>query len=87
MTTYVVSYDLIKTKDYAKITAAIEAYGNWCKPLESFYVIETFQTSIQVRDNLQRFIDGDDRLLVIQCDLNNWASLNLSDKVNKWMGG
>lgn len=87
MTTYVVSYDLIKVKDYARITAAIEAYGNWCKPLESLYIIETTQTCTQVRDRLQGFIDSDDRLLVIQCDLNNWASLNLSSEVNQWMGG
>ncbi|MFA9204792.1 MAG: hypothetical protein ACEQSD_12395 [Flavobacteriales bacterium] len=87
MTTYVVSYDLIKNKDYTKITEAIKAYGNWCNPLESFYIIETALTSAQVLDNLKKFIDSDDQLLVVQCDLNHWTSINLSKAVTDWMGG
>ena len=85
MTAYVVSYDLVKTRDYTKIINAIKAYGNWCKPLESFYIIETHQTVIQVRDNLRRFIDSDDRLLVIQCDLGVWGSVNVPKDVTDWM--
>lgn len=88
MAFYAVSYDLHKGRDYAKIRRGIEALsGNWCKPLESVYVVESLKSALQVRDFLKGYIDNDDSLFVVETKIPlNWAARNIPDECVKWLG-
>ncbi|MFC2973243.1 hypothetical protein ACFOJE_13595 [Azotobacter bryophylli] len=61
---YQITYDLRKQRDYQSLHARIKAYGAWCRPLESTWIISTPQSAAQVRDNLKAVMDRDDGLLV-----------------------
>lgn len=87
MKTYLISYDLIRpetSSGYVNLINAIKSAGNWAKPLESLWLIKSNLTSVQIRDALIKFIDSNDKLLVIEV-VNDWASFWLTDAVIKWM--
>lgn len=66
MAYYVVTYDLLKGKDYKKLTAALEQLDA-AKVALSVWLLERYQTTaFGLRDYLMQFIDNDDRLVVIE---------------------
>jgi hypothetical protein len=89
MKTYLVGYDLDKPgQDYNDLIKAIKALGSWWHCLDSTWIIKTDWSAIQIRDNLQKHIDSNDKLLVVllsgegawvgfdsQC--SNWLKDNL----------
>ncbi|WP_026470011.1 CRISPR-associated endonuclease Cas2 [Alkanindiges illinoisensis] len=87
MAAYLVSYDLIKDKDYSELIDAIKAYPNWAKPLKSVFIIISQTTASQIRDNLKTHIDADDEILVVKLstDASNWATYGISKEVTDWM--
>lgn len=89
MNVLMVSYDLIKDRDYRKLIGAIQQYSNHKRILLSQWAIITNHTAAQVRDYLQQYVDYDDRLLVIRiatpaawknlpADVSEWLQRNLS---------
>ena len=67
MNTYIVSYDLrTPGKNYSDLIAALKTYSNWMHALDSFWVIRSALTAVQVRDQLARHIDTNDKLIVVQ---------------------
>lgn len=85
MTTYIVSYDLIKEKDYPKLIEELEKYES-CKPLLSVWVIVTEQSAVEIRDHLKNFIDENDKLLVVQVTspgVGAWRKLGSS--ISEWL--
>lgn len=86
MSNFIISYDLIKTKDYTKLIEEIKKYPNWCKPLLSVWVISSSQSPSEIRDNLRRYMDSDDKLLVLKlATVGEGAWSNLPDDVAKWL--
>lgn len=74
---FTVSYDLLKPgQDYTSLIARLKALGA-VKVLLSQWMLTGNFTAAQLRDDLKRFIDVDDRLLVI--DVTNgqmaWTTL------------
>lgn len=62
---HMISYDLIKRKNYPELIAALEAYPYWhC--LGSTWIIKTDESCKAVRDSLLAHIDEDDKLLVVK---------------------
>jgi hypothetical protein len=85
MRSYLISYDLKQpVRDYPRISKAIMAYGYYCKVLESTWIIRTQQTAAQVRDNLQRHVDANDRIAVVGLT-GEWASYNLPADAASWL--
>jgi len=84
MKVYQISYDLRKQRDYDPLYERIKAYGNWCHPLESTWVITTTQSAAQIRDYLAGVMDQDDGLLVTRLQ-GEAAWRNLDDKVSSWL--
>lgn len=85
MNTYLVSYDLIAPgQKYKVLGDLLRSFPNWAKVLESTWVIKTPWTAAQVRDRLQREVDGNDKLLVITVS-RDAAWFNLPDDVSKWL--
>ncbi|MGB3252268.1 CRISPR-associated protein Cas2 [Buttiauxella gaviniae] len=90
MTTYLISYDLIKNKDYSSLIEKIKSYGTWAKVLESTWIVSSNKSAIAVRDDILSVMDDDDRVFVIkttnyaawrhvQCS-NDWLIEHLSDE-------
>ena len=86
MKTFLISYDLTnKTMfDYSRLITYIKSFSNWAKPLESLWLVKTNLTSAQLRDELRKVVDANDKILVIEIT-NNWASFNISKEVTDWM--
>lgn len=77
MTVYQIDYDLRKQRNYAALYERIKSYPQYCKALESTWVIATNQSAVQVRDYLLAVIDADDGLLVTRLQGEAaWAGLS-----------
>lgn len=76
MATYIISYDLkAPGKNYNDLITALESYGTYWHNLGSTWCIVTNKTATEVRDHLTRYMDANDRLLVV-----------LSGGVGAWKG-
>ncbi len=86
MVCYIISYDLVKDKNYEKLYEAIKSFG-WAKITESTWAIITDKSAKELRDHLTKFIDSNDRLFVIKSGVeaawrnvicnNEWLKTNL----------
>lgn len=87
MKTYIISYDLLKKNiyDYSKLIEYIKTYGNWAKPLESFWLIKTHKEISTVRDELLTKVSSGDKLLVMDVTGTGWATSSISKEVTEWM--
>lgn len=88
MNSILISYDLNgheSSSDYKKLIDRIKTYPNWCKPLESFWIVKTESGAAGVRDMLKQLIDSDDELLTINVTGNAWASYGLPSKITDWL--
>lgn len=81
---YLVTYDLVKRKDYPDLIGALQKYPYWhC--LGSVWIIKSDNTSVQIRDQLLPHIDADDKLIVLK--LTGEAAWTLSFPANcqEWL--
>ena len=88
MKTYLISYDLgvpETSEDYKSLIAYIKSYGTWAKPLYSEWLIRTDKTCAQVRDEIGKQTDSNDKVLVIDVTGTAWASNHLDKEVTDWM--
>jgi len=64
---YIITYDLCAPgRNYDALYAAIKSYGTWGKLTESAWVVVSSHSSVDIRDYLLKFIDGNDRLGVFR---------------------
>ena len=74
-TLYYLSYDLIKRKDYQTLYAELEKFRAK-RVLESVWCFKYEDNNTEaLRDYFTKFIDNDDRILVIKSA--HWAGKNL----------
>ena len=65
MSSKIIEYDLKQPgRDYEALYAAIKSYGTWAHVTESTWFIKTNESCVQVRDNLLKQMDSNDRLFV-----------------------
>ena len=81
---YLLSYDLLKPgQDYEKLydeLASMDAQ----RVLQSQWVFRRFKTSATgLRDHYRQFIDGNDRLLIVAIDSDDWSGWNLINKISE----
>ncbi len=85
---FIISYDLCSpNRNYSQLYSAIKSYGTWGRLTESTWAIVTDATVVQIRNFLVRFIDNDDRLIIIKSGkeaawlramaTNEWLQQNL----------
>jgi CRISPR/Cas system-associated endoribonuclease Cas2 len=79
MKAYLISYDLDKPgQDYSNLIAKIEGLGG-VKILYSEWVLKSESSAKDLRDYLKRFIDSNDKLLVVALTGEAaWSSLMIS---------
>ena len=83
MALFAISYDLIKRKDYKTLWAEMERLEAH-KALNSFYLVSLNNTTAEVRDHLEQYIDEDDRLIVVPFDKRPAHHMALVG-TNKWL--
>lgn len=63
---YLISYDLNRPgQTYSSVHNAIKGLGDWCHPLESTWLVDSYLTADQVSERVRSSIDSNDLLLVI----------------------
>lgn len=78
-----ITYDLIKTKDYAAVHDAIKSLGNWAIPTESNWYVNCSYSAEDAAKIVRGVMDGDDKLIVVDATNNSAYWYNLSDEVSK----
>jgi hypothetical protein len=89
MAVLLVTYDLKKPgRDYKPVHDWLKKF-TYCKDLESVWLLDTNWTPAQVRDELQKLIDANDKMFVIRLQ-RSWAARNfgcgdwLNDSQRNW---
>lgn len=77
MPLYIVSYDLIKNKDYTRIIEALKKHGAH-RALESFWLLDVTNSAGEIMNWLKQFVDSDDRLFIAE-----FNALNAETKARK----
>lgn len=84
MNVFVVCYDLIKPhKDYSLLINALKALSTWCHPVDSTWIVPWNGTAASLRDHLKRFIDDNDKIVVLQV-APSWATSGVANDANDW---
>jgi hypothetical protein len=77
---FLITYDLDKPgQNYQQLWKALRDVGA-TRLLESVWYLTGNYTTVQLRDHFWKFMDRNDRLLVVRFD--DWAGYNLMDKMN-----
>ncbi len=64
---YIIIYDLrAPGRNYASLYQAIKDYGTWGKISESAWAVVSSQNSVEIRNNLMKYLDSNDRLMVVR---------------------
>ena len=79
MSAYMITYDLNNSgKKYDEVIQAIKdsSTGAWCTYWKSSYLIKSYLTVNQISDNITKYLDSDDRLIIIEVKNNyqGWLS-------------
>lgn len=88
MSTYLVSYDLIGKKNYERLFEYLRTYGTRSRPLMSVWVIVTDKSATEIRNEIDEYIDTDDKVLVVKSGgLAAWRHLSkqTADWLRKWL--
>jgi len=86
MASFLITYDLIKTKDYPKLHEAIQSYSNWSHPLESVWIVISNRDAESIRNHIKQFMDADDKLFVTKLpNPADAAWMNLGKVVGDWL--
>lgn len=88
MSVKVVSYDLGQPEssgDYKALIDYMRTFGTRAKPLYSYWLLSTVKSCKDIRDEAKTYLDSNDKLLVVETSLEDWASYNLPAEVTDWL--
>ena len=83
MNCYIISYDLVRNRNYDQLHIAIKQYSKWAHVTESTWAVVTAKSAVQVRENLLQAMDSDDRLFVVKSGVE--AAWQNSICKNAWL--
>lgn len=85
MAIYSINYDLVNPgQNYNDLISAIKTYNTWCHPVESCWLIKTEQTSSDIYDYLSKYLDSNDKILVIKVSAPaTWK--RLGSEISDWI--
>lgn len=85
MATFIVSYDLVQQgQNYTCIIKKLKEYGTHWHAQELVWLIETGELAIEIRDNLRKCLDENDKLLVARLE-GEAAWYGYSDEISRWL--
>jgi CRISPR/Cas system-associated endoribonuclease Cas2 len=75
MSVFLITYDLKSPgQNYQSVYDYLKKY-NYCKGLESVWLIDTTKTATQIRDDLMKITDTNDEIFVVKIT-RTWGSYN-----------
>ena len=81
-----VGYDLTKPdRDYGALTERLRSFDWWWHGLDSTWIVRTNLTTVQLRDDLKRYVDPADKLLVLDVTGDGAAWSNMSRRESDWL--
>lgn len=81
---YIISYDLCQPgRDYNALYCALKGFHNWGRLTESTWAVISQKTAVEIRDYLLRYIDSNDRLIVVKGGQS--AAWNKMLANNQWL--
>lgn len=83
-----VSYDLGSpetSEGYARVIEYLRSYNTRSKPLYSLWFIRTAKSCTNVRDELRRITDSNDKVLVMDVTNIDWAIQNIDNETTNWI--
>jgi hypothetical protein len=84
MSTYIVTYDLSAPgRNYESLFGYLKQFA-YAHVVESTWVITTYKTAVEVRDEILLHIDNNDHVLVIEAT-RNAAWFGLPAQVSDWL--
>lgn len=82
---YCISYDLSKPgRNYESLYNAIKSYGTWWHQTESVWFIVSSANATEIRDNLNKHTDANDKLFVVALR-HEWAGVGFSQREYEWL--
>jgi cysteine sulfinate desulfinase/cysteine desulfurase-like protein len=86
MAFYIVSYDLIKKKDYVRMEKGILSIAFKAKKvLFTVWVIESNRTALNLVEALMKHADADDKILVSEINRDSIAWVNIEKDESDWL--
>jgi hypothetical protein len=80
-----INYDLVAPgRDYSRLFEYLRSYGTRAKPLRSMWFVKTNKSATQVRDEVQQFVDGNDKVVTVDVT-DSWWGTSFSDEHTQWM--
>lgn len=81
----IISYDLANPgQNYESLVKLVKAYQSWARLGGSAYLISTDADPVQVRDNLKKALDSNDKLFVGTAPAPA-AWIGMPEAVTKWL--
>ena len=81
-----VSYDLIAPgRNYESIRGFLESHVNWAKPVQSLYLVKANKTAESLRNELNAYLDTNDKVIVVDVTKDAAAWKGLSDQISSWI--
>jgi len=87
MNTILISYDLNgyeSSQSYTNLINAIKKYSSWAKPLESFWLVKTNQTTEEVREALKPYLDANDEIMTVNVTGCAWSTHGVPKNITDW---
>lgn len=81
---FIISYDLCQPgRNYDELYAVLKNFHNWGRLTESTWAVVSQLTAVEIRDFLMRYIDSNDRLIVVKGGQS--AAWNKMLAKNQWL--
>lgn len=86
MPTLMIGYDLNSPgQRYSDLIARIKNHGAWWHHLDSTWFVRTSLSASTMRDDLRRYIDSGDELLVVDVTGDGWAGRGFEERAYEWL--
>lgn len=85
MRTIQINYDLrAPGRDYQQLYDYIKSFDGWCHLLESCWLVRTWKTAGDVRDELGAYTDANDKVATFDVTGVSWAT-NFRADTTDWL--
>jgi hypothetical protein len=86
MATLMIGYDLNRPgQDYAALIERIKSHGRWWHHLDSTWFVVTSLTPNEMCEELRRYIDSSDELLVLDVTRDSWWGVGFEQRAYDWL--
>lgn len=85
MKSYLITYDLIKRKNYPELYEALKKFKTYWHCLDSVWIVKSDSTASEIRDYLLPHIDNDDKLIVVGLTGEGSWTQSFSEECQSWL--